>query len=77
MCYGGVLNAARSSSIAIGLSRKCKSVFNKACSMQGCHAVINFEVKIVRFRTISLTVEADLQSKQSFLQGDFQCVTQD
>ena len=49
MCQVGVFNEGRSSSIAIGLSKECKSVFNKACTMPWCHAVVHFEVKMSRF----------------------------
>ena len=49
MCQVGVFNEGRSSSIAIGLSKECKSVFNKACAMPLCHAVVHFEVTMSRF----------------------------
>ena len=52
VCYVGIFNGARCSSIAIGLSKECKSVFNKACSMHRCHAVVHFEVKMSRLRAV-------------------------
>ena len=33
VCQVGVFNEGRSSSVAIGLSKECKRVFNKACTM--------------------------------------------
>ena len=71
--------------MAIGLSKECKWVFNKACTMPWCHAAVHFEVKMSRFwagfgpffRTNVLTVEAHIQSRQFLLHGDFQCVKQD
>ena len=35
--------------MAIGLSKDGKWVFNKACTMPWCHAVVHFEVKMSRF----------------------------
>ena len=49
MCQVGVFNEGRSSSIAIGLSKECKAVFNKAYAMPWCHTVVDFEVKMSRF----------------------------
>ena len=46
----GVFNEGHSSSIAIGLSKECKSVFNMACTMPWCHTVVRFEVKMSHFR---------------------------
>ena len=67
--------------MAIGLSKDGKWVFNKACTTPWCHAMVHFEVKMCvfqpRFRTIAVTMEAHLQSKRSFFNGDFPCVTQD
>ena len=40
-------------SIAMGLSKGCKLVFNKACSMPWCHIVVHFEVKMSRFTAVS------------------------
>ena len=50
MCEVGVCNEGRCSSIAIGLSKECNSMFNKACTMPWCHTVVCFEVKMSRFR---------------------------
>ena len=36
-------------SMAIGLSKGCKRVFNKACAMPWCHTVVHFEVKMSHF----------------------------
>ena len=41
----GVSNEGRCSSIAIGPSKECKWVENKACAMPWCHGVGYFEVK--------------------------------
>ena len=49
MCQVGVFNEGNSSSVAIGLSKECKRVFNKACTMPWCHVVVNFDVKTSRF----------------------------
>ena len=49
MCQVGVCNEGRSSSMAIWLSNDGKWVFNKACTMPWCHAVVHFEVKTSRF----------------------------
>ena len=49
MCRVVVFNEGRSSSIAIELSKECKSVFSKAPAMPWCHAVVQFEVKMSRF----------------------------
>ena len=49
MCQVGVCNEGRCSSIAIGLSNDCKWVFNMACTMRWCHAVVHFEVKMSPF----------------------------
>ena len=49
MCYVGVCNEGRCSSMAIGLSNHGKWVFNKACTMPWCHTVVHFEVKTSRF----------------------------
>ena len=49
MCYVGVCNEGRGSSIAIGLSNHGKWLFNKACTMPWCHTVVHFEVKTSRF----------------------------
>ena len=35
--------------MAIGLSKDGKWVFNKACTAPWCHAVVHFEVKMIRF----------------------------
>ena len=45
----GVCNEGRCSSMAIGLSKERKWVFNKACTMPWCHTVVHFEVKMSRF----------------------------
>ena len=39
----------RCSSIAIGVSKECKLVINKACTMPWCHTLVHFEVKTSRF----------------------------
>ena len=52
MCQVGVFNEGRSSSIAIGLSKECKSVFHKACTVPWCHTVVHFEVKASRFGAV-------------------------
>ena len=49
MCQVGLSNEGHCSFIAIGLSKECKWVFNKACTMPWCHAVVHFEVKMSRF----------------------------
>ena len=49
MCQVGVCNEGRSSSMAIGLSKDGKWVFNKACTTPWCHAVVDFEAKMIRF----------------------------
>ena len=38
--------------MAIGLSKDGKWVFNKACTMPWCHAVVHFEVKRGRFPAV-------------------------
>ena len=38
--------------MAIGLSKDGKWVFNKACTMPWCHAVVHFEVKTSRFLAV-------------------------
>ena len=48
MCQVGVCNEGRCCSMAIGLSNVGKWVFNKACTMPWCHAVVHFEVKTSR-----------------------------
>ena len=49
MCQVGVCNEGHCSFMAIGLSNDGKRVFNKACIMPQCHAVVHFEVKMSRF----------------------------
>ena len=49
MCRVGVSNEVCSSSVAIGLSKDCKRVFNEASLTPWCHAVVHFEVKMSRF----------------------------
>ena len=49
MCQVGVPNGGRCSFIAIGLSNDGKRVFNKACTMPWCHAVVHLEVTISLF----------------------------
>ena len=49
MCQVGVCNEGRCSSMAIGLSNDGKRVFNKACTMKWCQAVVHFDVKMSRF----------------------------
>ena len=65
MCYVGVCNEARCSSMAIGLSNHGKWVFNKACTMPWSHTVVHFEVKTsrfsARFRTIAGVLRGRLQ----------------
>ena len=81
MCRVGVSDGGGCSFIAIGPSKDCKWVFNEACTMPWCHVVVHFEVKMTVFehffRTIILTVEARLKSRQYFRQGNFQCFTQE
>ena len=81
MCRVGVSDEGRCSFTAIRLSKNGKWGLNKVCTMPWCHAAAHFEVQMSPFepffRTIVLTVEAHLQSRQCFLYGDFQCVTQD
>ena len=38
--------------MAIGLSKDGKWVFNKACTMPWCHAVVHFDVKMSRFLAV-------------------------
>ena len=38
--------------MAIGLSKDGKWVFDKACTMRWCHAVVHFEVKMSRFLAV-------------------------
>ena len=38
--------------MAIGLSKDGKWVFNTACNMPWCHAVVHFEVKMSRFSAV-------------------------
>ena len=81
VCQLGVFNEGHSSSVAIGVSKECKQVFNKACTMPWRHTVVRFEAKTRHFEqcleTIIVNVEEHLQSKQAFFHGDFQCVKQD
>ena len=49
VCRVGVSNEGRCSSMAIGPSKECKWVGNKACAMPWCHGVGDFEVKTSRF----------------------------
>ena len=49
MCQVGVCNEGRCSSMAIGLSKDGKWVFNKACTMSWGHTVVHFEAKMSRF----------------------------
>ena len=49
MCQVGVSNERHSSSMPFGLSNDGKWVFNKACAMPWCHAVVHFGVKTSRF----------------------------
>ena len=49
VCQAGVCNEGRCSSMAIWLSNDGKWVFNTACTMPWCHAVVHFEVKMSRF----------------------------
>ena len=52
MCYVGICNEGRCSSMAIGLSNDGKWVFNTACIMAWCHTVVHFEVKMSRFPAV-------------------------
>ena len=52
MCQVGVCNEGRCSSMAIGLSKDGKWVFNTACNMPWAHAVVHFEVKMSRFLAV-------------------------
>ena len=49
VCRVGVSNEGCCSFIAIGLANDGQWVFNKACAMPWCHAVVHFEVKMSRF----------------------------
>ena len=49
VCGVGIYNEGRCSSIAIGPSKECKRVGNKACAMPWCHGVGDFKVKTSRF----------------------------
>ena len=49
VCGVGVSNEGPCSSMAFGLSNDGKWVFNKACTMPWCHAVVHFEVKTSHF----------------------------
>ena len=49
VCRIGVSYEGPYSSITFGLSNDGKWVFNKACSMPCCHAVVHFELKTSRF----------------------------
>ena len=49
MCQLGVCYQGCCSSIAIGLSKECKLLFKKACTMPWCHTVVHFEVEVSRF----------------------------
>ena len=49
VCQVGLSNEGHCSFIAIGLSKECKWVFNKACTMPWFHAAVHFEVKMSRF----------------------------
>ena len=81
VCQVDICNEGRRFSMAIGLSNDGEWVLNTACTMPWCHTVVHFEVKMshfeARIRTIVPTMEAYLQSKRSFFNGDVQCVTQD
>ena len=52
MCQVGVCNEGRCSSVAIGLSKDGKWVFNKACTMPWCHTGVHFEVKMSHFSAV-------------------------
>ena len=45
----GVFDEGCCSFMAIGLSKDGEWVFNKACTMPWCHAVVHFEVKLRGF----------------------------
>ena len=49
MCQVGVCNEGRCSSMAIGLPKDGKWVFNEACTMPWCHTVVYFVVKMSSF----------------------------
>ena len=49
MCQVGVSDEGHCSFIAIGLSKDGKWVFDKACTMRWCHAVVHFEMKTSPF----------------------------
>ena len=49
MCQVGVCDEGRCSSMAIGLSKDGKWVFNMACTMPWCQTVVHFEVKMSHF----------------------------
>ena len=49
VCYVGVCNEGRCSSMVIWLSNHGKWVFNEACTTPWCHAAVHLEVKTSRF----------------------------
>ena len=56
---GGVSNEGCCSSMAIGPSKECKWVGNRACAMPWCHGVRDLEVKTSRFGAIFQDGHAD------------------
>ena len=48
----GVSDEGRCSFMSIGLSKDGKWLFNKACTMPWCHAVVHFEVKTSLFPAV-------------------------
>ena len=52
VCQVGVCNEGRCSSMAIGLSKDGKWVFNTACTMPWCHTVVHFEMKMSCFSAV-------------------------
>ena len=49
MCQVADCNEGRCSSMANGVSKDGKWVFNMACTMLWCHTVVHFEVKMRYF----------------------------
>ena len=77
----GVFHEGRCSFVTIGVSLGGKWVFYKACSMPRCHTLVHFELKTSHFLPVFQddrpNADAHLESKQPYLNGDFQCVKQD
>ena len=66
MCQVGFFNEGRSSSVAIWLSKECKQVFNKACTMPWCDTVVHVGVKMSRFFAIFRDDHPDISKASGF-----------